>query len=108
MFAQSALPVLGAGSRPDFPIWVARLFSVAAHPLCDGAHGNARWSLGDPWLLFLDPGHAGDIQMDPRCLVYKLLEEHGRGDGSTPAAATRVHDVGDAGLDHLFVVVFDR
>ena len=43
------------------------------------AHRDAGWPFGHPGLGVVQPGRAGDIQMNPRCLAGKFLEKPGRG-----------------------------
>src|SRR5271156_1772070 len=77
------------------------LFRVAADPRRDAAHRDPGWTLGHPGLLLFGPRHTRDVEMDPGRVIYKFLENHCRRNRSTIAASTRVHDVGNAGLDHL-------
>src|SRR5664279_3577080 len=77
-----------------------------AHELHQRAHGSSRWPFGDPRLAVFNPGHSGDVEMDPRSVADEFLEEHRGGDGAAPAAAT-VDDVGDVGLDHLAIFLVD-
>jgi hypothetical protein len=58
-----------------------------------------------PGFVVVDPGGAGDIEVDPGGVAYEFLEEHGGGCGSAIAGAACVHDVGDLGFDLVTVVV---
>src|SRR4029077_12211355 len=65
-------------------------------------HCDSRRAFGDPRFGFFGPGGAGDVEVQPRGVFGELFQEHGGGDGATPAAAG-VHDVGNAALDDVFV-----
>src|ERR1035438_8442441 len=81
------------------------LSRVAAHPLHDGADRSPAWSVRVPRLLLFVPCDAGYVEMDPRCVSSKLLEEHRRGDRAPVAVLAGVHDVGDLALDVVAIVV---
>src|SRR5260370_1226899 len=71
----------------------------ATHKFHQRTYRYAAGALGDPGFVFLHPGHACDVEVDPRGLIHELFEEHCSGDGATPAPAA-VHDVGNTGTDH--------
>src|SRR5579884_2481405 len=45
--------------------------------------------------------------MDPGSVFRKFLKKHSRGGGAAPASAG-VHDVGDAGADHVEIFLVER
>src|SRR5262249_28487057 len=53
------------------------------------------------------PGGACDIEVDPGRLLGEFLEEDGGGAGAAPAS-TGVHDVGDAGANHVEILGIER
>ena len=79
-----------------------RLGGIAPHPFQDGADGNAAGAFGDEGFVFVDPGEAGDVEVNPGRVFGKDVKEFSGGDGSAVAAAG-VLDVADVGLDHLGV-----
>ncbi len=83
-------------------------FGEGADPFGDAADGYAAGAFGLPGFVVVDPGGAGDVEVDPgdeRGFAYEFFEEHGGGGGSGIAAAAGVHDVGDLGFDLVAVVV---
>src|SRR4029077_6216708 len=78
-----------------------------ANKLHQAAHRNAGRAFGDPALVLVDPGCAGDVEVNPRSFLGKLFEEDRRSAGASPAAAG-VHDVGDAGADHVEIFGIKR
>src|SRR5215469_3793438 len=82
------------------------IFCKFADEFDQGADGDAGGAFGDPGFGVFHPGDTGDVEVNPGRVTDELFKEHGGGDGAAPASAT-VDDVGDVGLDHLAIVVFD-
>src|SRR5271165_2304028 len=80
---------------------------VSTDPFDDTADGDAAGSAGGPGLVGVEPGHAGDVEVQPGRVADEFLEEHGRVDGSAVAGEAGVLDVGDGGADLLAVLVLD-
>src|ERR1700722_16512233 len=92
---------------PQREISAANLAGEIFNEFHQTAQSDSRRALVNPWFLFLNPCGAGDIEMNPRSIFGKFLEEHGGVDGSAPASAG-VDDVGDARFDVLFIFVVER
>src|SRR5436853_3625521 len=95
--ASPAAPDLGA----------ATIASEIFGKLHQRPHAASRWPFSNPWLVLFHPGGSGDVAVQPRCILGKLFQEHGRCDCSTPTSAG-VDDIGDVGTDHLFVFLIQR
>ncbi len=96
------------GTESCRPSAKVKLSGVGADPFGDAADGYAGGAFGLPGFVVVDPGGAGDVEVDPgdeRGFAYEFFEEHGRGGGSGVATAAGVHDVGDLGFDLVAVVV---
>src|SRR5215469_14794670 len=87
--------------------WLVLLRGEVFRELYERANPNSRWSLRDPSFVVFHPGSAGDVQMQPGSIFGKLLEEHGGGNCSAPAAAG-VDNIGDVGPDAFFVFLVER
>src|SRR5579863_358403 len=98
-FPQRSLSIQFANTKPceSAPLLSRESF----YELHQATQGNARRTFRNPRLLIFCPSGAGDVEMDPRCLLGKFLQKHGCGDGSAPATAG-VHDVGDRTANVLF------
>ena len=44
----------------------------AANKLDEAAHADARWTFGDERLVLVDPGNAGDVEVNPRFVLDEL------------------------------------
>ena len=60
----------------------------------EGSDGYAAGAFGHPGFVFFEPCGSGDVEVNPGLVFDELLEEHGGGYGSAPAASG-VLDVGD-------------
>src|SRR3984893_3153424 len=69
--------------------WLAR---EALHKLHQAPQSNSRGPFRDPRFLLFHPGRSGDVEMDPRSIFRKLLQEHGGVNGAAPAPP---------GVDHV-------
>src|ERR1700691_6236484 len=78
----------------------------ALHELDQAAQRDSRGTFRDPGLLIFHPCRAGDIVVNPWRVLGELFEEHRGIDGPAPAPAG-VDDVGDGGLDVVFVFVVE-
>src|SRR5437016_10699365 len=67
------------------------------------SHCNSGGALRDPRFSVLHPCGAGDIEMQPGCILRKFFEEHGGVDGAAPASA-RIHNVGNVRANVLLVL----
>src|SRR6476659_9839269 len=74
------------------------------HDFNEDADGNACWTPRDGPEVRLRVGGAGDVEVDPRVPLGKLLEEE-RGSDRARGSATGILDVCDVALDDLLVVV---
>src|SRR4249920_2411370 len=81
--------------------------SVGHDEMDEGPKGNARRSFGEPGLGVIVPGGAGDVEVDPRRVARKFLDEHGAGDGASTFAASNVLNVGHGAFDEFAIVVVD-
>src|SRR5882762_6027333 len=70
-----------------------------------GAQRHACRPLGQPRLGVIVPRGSRDVEMNPRRVAGKFLDEHRAGDGSATFAAANVLDVGDSALDKFTVFV---
>ena len=95
----------GDGTEAGRPSAKVKLFGVGAYPFGDAADGYAAGAFGLPGFVVVDPGGAGDVQVDPRRIAYELFQEHRGCRSATVAGASGVHDVGDLGFDLVAVVV---
>src|SRR6267154_4392192 len=79
--------------------------SIRQDEVDESAQGYARGAFGEPGLGVVVPGSAGDVQVNPRRVAGKFLDEHGAGDGAAAFAAADVLNIGDGSLDEIAIVV---
>src|SRR6266850_3366982 len=76
-----------------------RMLLVRHDEVNQRAQRNARRALGQPRLSVIVPRSSGDVEMYPRRVTGKFLDEHSAGDGAAALTAANVLDVGDRALD---------
>src|SRR5580704_10891734 len=101
------MPILPKALLEQQNVSHARLAGELSGEFHQAPYGNARWALRDPWFVFFRPRRAGDIEVQPRSVFGKFLEEHRGVDGAAPTPAG-VDDIRDIRTDIILVLFVER